>query len=108
MDPHLDPEDDTHGIGNTPLLVSLLPFAILVVLYVLWPAYGGAAFQSPPDIIGIPIGMVVLSIALAWAALGVYLVSEATSYPTAVLVLLVCTAPSAFGVVTAPWLATPQ
>ena len=102
----IDPEDDTRGIGNSPLLVSLMPFALLLVLYVGWPAYGDAAFQTPPDIVGIPLGMAGLAIALGWAVLGVYLVSEATSFGAALILLLVCTLPAAVGVVIAPWVAS--
>lgn len=98
-----DPEDDTHGIGNTPLLVSLMPFAVLLVLYVLLPAYGARAFSGPPDIVGIPFGMIALLFGIAWGALGVYLVSEADSYGKAVGILVGFTLPASFAVVMAPW-----
>ena len=31
------------GVGNTPLLVSLLPFALFVLLYLVFPKYGALA-----------------------------------------------------------------
>jgi hypothetical protein len=102
-----DPEDDTHGIGNTPLLVSLMPHALLAVLYLGFPSYGTDAFAGPPHIVGIPLGMVSLGIGLAWGALGTYLVSESDSYAKALAVLIACTLPASLAVVLAPFLRFP-
>lgn len=99
--------DEPRGAGKTPLAVSLLPFALLVALYFVFPAYGSLAFQGPPDFFGVPLGMVALFIGLLWGALGVYLVSEAEGFGTATAAFLLCTLPSSAMVALAPLLQYP-
>ena len=96
----VDPEDDTHGIGISPLLVSLMPFALLFILYFVFPTYGAPAFSGR----GVPSGMLVLGGGLLWGAFGVYLVSESDSYAKALGSMVVCTLPASYAVVMAPWM----
>jgi hypothetical protein len=96
----IDPEDDTHGIGISPLLVSLMPFALLFILYFVFPSYGAPAFSGR----GLPSGMLALAGGLLWGAFGVYLVSESDSYGKAIAVMIVCTLPASYAVVMAPWM----
>ena len=101
-----DTDDEPGGIGNSPLLLSLMPFALLGLLYIAFPAYGVGAFEariSIGDIRSIPFGLVVVLLALIWGAIGVYLVSESDSFGKAIAVLAAFTLPASFGVVMAPW-----
>jgi hypothetical protein len=99
-----DGGDVSDGIGNVPLLISLMPFVLLVVLYV-FPIYGAGTGggQSGFDILSFGAGLVFVFIALLWGALGIYLVSESDSYGKAIGVLLFVTLPSSLVVVMAPW-----
>ena len=96
----IDPDNDTRGIGISPLLVSLMPFALLFILYFVFPSYGAPAFSGR----GLPSGMLVLAGGLLWGAFGVYLVSESNSYAKALAVMVVCTLPASYAVVMAPWM----
>ena len=98
--------DEPPGIGSAPLAISLMPFALLLILYFAFPAYGSPAFRGPPDIVGIPLGMVALFAGLAWGALGVYLVSEADNFGTALAAVLTCSFPSSAVVALAPLLSS--
>ena len=95
-----DGRDESPGIGITPLLISGMPFVLLVLLYIVFPAYGAHALDGG----GITIARMVFAfIALMWGALGIYLVSEADTYGKAVGVLLFFTLPASFVFVMAPW-----
>lgn len=96
-----DGEDVSEGIGSSPLLISLMPFVFLVLLYIVFPAYGANTLDDGG---GINIAkMAFVFVALMWGALGIYLVSESDSYGKAIGVLLFFTAPASFVVVMAPW-----
>ena len=100
----LEIPDDPPGIGSAPLAVSLLPFALLLALYFVFPAYGSLAFSGRASIVGIPIGMVALGVGLLWAALGVYLASEAETFAEATAAFVTCSLPAAAIVALAPLL----
>jgi hypothetical protein len=99
-----DGGDATAGIGSSPLLISLMPFVLLVLLYIVFPAYGAQATGDRGfDVFSLGAGMVFVFVALLWGALGIYLVSESDTYGKAIGVLLFFTAPASFIVVMAPW-----
>jgi hypothetical protein len=110
---HLDDPDNPDDreqppvIGTAPLAVSLLPFALLLALYFVFPAYGSLAFRGQPEIAGFKLAMLVLLFGLAWASLGVYLVSEAESFGEATAAFVTCTLPSSALVALAPLLQSP-
>jgi hypothetical protein len=95
---------EPRGIGSAPLAVSLLPFALLITLYFVVPAYGNLVFRSRPEIFGFPLGMAVLFIGLVWGALGVYVVSEAETFGEATAGFLTCSLPASAMVALAPLL----
>lgn len=100
-----DDDDARDGIGSSPLLISLMPFVLLALLYIVFPAYG---LPSPEggvnfDIASLSLTMIFVFFALLWGSLGIYLVSESDSYGKAIGVLLFFTLPSSFVVVMAPW-----
>ena len=95
-----DDGDVRDGIGASPLLISFMPFVFLVLLYIVFPAYGLHGNASGGTVI---VSMVFVFVALLWGALGIYLVSESDTYGKAIGVLLFFTLPSSFVVVMAPW-----
>ena len=84
------------------LLLSAIPLAFLVVLFVLAPALGEGTFEKPPEILGVPLGVAPLALGVLLGGLGVYLVSEADGPGRTALVLLLCTAPATALVLVAP------
>ena len=90
------------GVGNTPLLVSLMPFALFVLLYFVLPGAGERVFRDAPGGMPVVVKLVAVFFALAWGGLGTILVSEASSYGRAILALLACTLPSSFFIAIAP------
>ena len=90
-------------MGNTPLLLSLAPFALFAILYFVFPQYGGRTFDGAvPGGLPVPVRMFGLFIGLAWGGFGSFLVSESSSYSRAILALLACTIPASLLVVAAP------
>jgi hypothetical protein len=106
--------EEAPEVGSTPLLVSLLPFVLFVLLYVVFPRYGSLAFGIRGDLgflpIGespgmpLPLGVVAAFFGLAWGGLGTYLVSEAEGFGTATAAFLLCTVPASALVALAPLL----
>ena len=99
-----DDPDAREGIGNSALLISCMPFVLLVLLYIVFPAYGVEVVKGAGnfDIATLSLGMVFVFFALLWGALGIYLVSESDTFGKAIGVLLFFTLPSSFVVVMAP------
>jgi uncharacterized BrkB/YihY/UPF0761 family membrane protein len=97
-----DDGDVRDGVGSSPLLISFMPFVLLVLLYIVFPAYG---LQNGGNANGgsVIVSMVFVFFALLWGSLGIYLVSESDTYGKAIGVLLFFTIPSSFVVVMAPW-----
>lgn len=72
-----------------------MPFALLVLLYIVFPEYGRPAFQGA--------GLIAVFFALLWGALGIYLVSESDGYGKAIGAITFFSLPAGFAVVMAPW-----
>ena len=103
--PAPDDGGEPEGIGKSPLLISLMPFVLLVLLYMVFPEYGLHALdrQGEFNAAMLTLSLVFVFVALLWGALGIYLVSESDSYGKAIGVLLFFTLPASFVVVMAPW-----
>ena len=93
---------EPRGLGSTPLLLSLAPFAVFAVLYFVLPQYGARLFQARPNDLFVPLKLLGLFLALAWAGFGSFLVSESSSYGRAIFALMACTLPASVMVVVAP------
>ena len=82
--------------------LSLTPFAVPVAEYLFAGTYLARGMGSPPDIVGIPLGVVVQTMLLAWATLGAVLVWRARSMPWATWALLIFAPLAIVGLVFAP------
>lgn len=83
-------------------LVSFLPFAVAIVLDLIAPRSFPPMFAMPPDVLGIPFGVVLQAVILLWAALGAAVVWQTRRPFVAVLALFVCIAPSIVALVLSP------
>ena len=87
--------EEPKGVGNIPLLLSLVPFVLFGLMYFIVPEYGARTFREIVRAVG-------LFVALGWAAFGTYLVSESSTVGRAVLALLACALPASYLIVVAP------
>jgi len=78
-------------------VISLTPFGLALVLVIVALFAGsspGSPMGKPPDILGIPLGIALDAIVLAWAALGARVIWTTRSLPMATIALLLTTAPA--------------
>ena len=74
--------------------LSLLPFVEALLLTIFARTYFGPLVATPPDILGIPFGLVLEVVILAWAALGARVIWTTKSMAMATIALLTTTAPA--------------
>jgi mannose/fructose/N-acetylgalactosamine-specific phosphotransferase system component IIC len=74
--------------------LSLIPFVEAPLLWVFAKSYLSVILGKPPDIVGIPLGVVLEVLVLAWAALGARVIWTTRSPTLASIALLVATAPA--------------
>jgi hypothetical protein len=82
-------------------LATLAPFFLAVALKLFAPVYFGGPV-NPPEILGIPLGVVVGALTLAWAGLGALIVWTTGSRLAAALALAFLTLPSMFAMILGP------
>ena len=83
-------------------LASLLPFALVAALHVLAGSYFGRGLGRPPEVAGVPLGIVIDALALAWAALAALVAWRSRSRVAVALVVAFVTIPAMLVVVFAP------
>jgi hypothetical protein len=84
-------------------LFALSPFALAVYADLLTrPFFGGGIFSKPPEMLGIPLGVVMQAAVLAWSAVGVVVVWRTHSKLAAALAIGACTLVSLAGIWTGP------
>jgi len=83
-------------------LSSLAPFLLAVALQLFAPVYFRPMLARPPEILGIPLGVVVGALTLAWAAFGSLVVWTTHSRLAAALALGFLTIPSIFAMILGP------
>lgn len=59
---------------RTVVIVALIPLWLVIALNVAAPGYMDPVFSNPPAIVGLPAGIVLQALALAWMAIGVGIV----------------------------------
>ena len=74
--------------------LSLIPFGEALLLAVFARTYLPPLFSKPPDMLGIPFGIVLEAIILAWAALGARVIWTTNSQAMATIALVTTTAPA--------------
>lgn len=96
-------ERASSGPGRAALawVAAAVPVAMSVIELVR-PTYFGPMGYEPPTILGIPAGLVITAIALAWGALGGVIVARSRSRLALPLVLLLITLPACAVVILAP------
>lgn len=86
--------------GRASRVAAFTPVLGLCVAFILGSP--GALFVGPPELLGIPFGAVLESVALLWMAIGVAAIWSARSPVTEALVHLVFTVPATTLAVFAP------
>lgn len=87
---------------TTFIAIAWAPLWLAVVLVVFAPAYVEPALENPPGILGMPAGVVLVLLALAWTSVGV-LIGAATRSPIArTFALVLFTIPATMVVLLAP------
>ena len=83
-------------------LMSLTPFGLALVLAVASTGSIVVGLNQPPTLAGLPLDLLLDAIALAWAALGAYVVWTARSLAAATVALTFATAPAIIVLILGP------
>jgi hypothetical protein len=84
------------------LVVALSPLIVGLILLLVPARFFDPMFSKPPDILGVPLGFVLLVIAAAWAAIGVAIVWRVRSSIALLLALVLFAAPAMIVVIFGP------
>jgi hypothetical protein len=83
-------------------ITAFTPLWVLIVALVASPRFFPPMFAKPPEILGIPLGLVLDAIAMVWMLIGVVLIWDARSRLVEALVLFWFTIPATLVVVFSP------
>jgi hypothetical protein len=83
-------------------VLGLLPLWILLVLAFAFPGSVDPITANPPALLGLPLGVVLVFVALAVMAVGIVALRQASSSRSTLIALLVLTVPAAVLIVVAP------
>ena len=84
------------------VLVGLLPVWIYLVRLIAAPASLDPAFANPPAVAGLPLGVILLGVAVLVMAIGVEILRRSSSSRTTILAFVCLTLPATILVVVAP------
>jgi hypothetical protein len=84
------------------LLLGLLPVWVFLVLTLLAPGYVDPLYLNPPGVLGLPLGLALAVLAMAWMAVGLLGLYRLASDALALLVLMLFTVPATIAIVLAP------
>jgi hypothetical protein len=87
---------------GSKVLLGLLPLWLLVFFQLVAPGFMEPAFANPPAVLGMPAGLVPLSVALALTAMGIVGLRRVSSTQATMLVFLFSTVPATFAIVLTP------
>jgi hypothetical protein len=82
-------------------LIACLPFVVLGILAVLAPSFLDQIDANPPALFGLPAGMVLLGLGIAWGALAFVVIWAASSRVGVLVAQLFFTMPSMFLIILA-------
>lgn len=89
-----------HAAGR--ILAGLLPLWTLIIMLIAFPGFMDPVGANPPEMIGLPLGIVLAAAALVLMAIGVEVLRRASSNRVALLAFVGLTLPSAALIVVAP------
>jgi hypothetical protein len=84
------------------ILLGLLPLWILLIRAIAFPGSMDPVTANPPEVAGLPGGVVLIAVALAVMAIGIEVLRRPSSNGVALLAFLGLTLPSAALIVAAP------
>jgi hypothetical protein len=90
------------GLQRFGYVIASLPFVLIVVAQVLAPGFLEPIFANPPEIVGLPAGIVMLFIAAIWASLAFVVIRANPSGLGMAVGLLVFTVPAILAILFLP------
>ena len=84
------------------VIAALAPIPVAVLMASFAPDYIPRVSSAPPDMLGVPLGLVVVTASLVWSLLGLAVVALTRSRIVAALALAVCTIPATVIIVYTP------
>ena len=91
-----------NGLQRLGYALASMPFVLVVVGQVFAPGFLEPIFANPPDILGLPAGVVMLFVAAIWASLAFVVIRENPSGLGVALGLLVFTIPAILAIIFLP------
>ena len=83
-------------------IAAFTPLWVLIIASVALPSFSNPIFAKPPEILGVPLGVVMDAIAMVWMLIGVIVIWDARSRLVDALLLTFFTIPATLLVVLAP------
>jgi len=90
------------GLQRFSYVIASLPFVSIVIVEFVAPGFMEPVFANPPDILGLPAGIVLLFVMAIWASLAFIVIRESRSGRGVGLALLVFTGPSMVAILYLP------
>jgi hypothetical protein len=90
LDLRAEPPRSARGLR---VAVGLLPMWLLALFLLFAPGFMDPVFLSPPSVVGLPFGLVVLALALGWMAIGVIGLLRTSSTAAAIVLFGLFTVP---------------
>jgi hypothetical protein len=82
--------------------IASLPFFVIIFAATFAPGYFEPVFENPPEIVGLPAGIVALFLAATWASIAFLAIRETRSGMGIALALLAFTIPSTIVIILTP------
>lgn len=83
-------------------VIAILPVIAWAALMLLDEGFLAPLYQSPPEALGVPLGVVVLIVTAGWAAIGLALIQTSRSGLIWILAVVVFTLPALFALLLEP------
>ena len=84
------------------IVTGFLPIGLFIVLMIVAPRFVSVLGDNPPALLGLPLGYVLMGIALAWSAIGLLLIVGAESRGLRLVAMAAFTLPALWLVIFAP------
>lgn len=102
--PVVEVEPSRHANRVPRIVLGLLPIWAFVAHRLMVPAYRDPIFAKPPEMLGLPFGIVALGLAFGVMAIGIAVLLRTDSKCIAVLALVLATVPATALVALVPWI----